>query len=375
MLTRIYIDNYKCFSNLELSLGPMGLLLGDNGTGKSSVLDVIAGLQALSLGDPLSRSGLGGTTLTRWDKRTRQTFELDVQSADLSVLKYRLELEVEPQHGFTTISHESLTYEGQSLYRNDGGKAEILVAGGTMQVLVDRVRSGISMVPTKSVGMARFQEVMQRLIVLRPSPSGMAAASNQEEERLARHGSNFSAWYRGLDPQQLFETKQTLHQHLRDVLSGFQSLRFHKTGGSERVLQTLWTAEVDSATSQFELGFDELSDGQRMLVVLYTLLSLSAAGAPLTVLLDEPTNYVSLAEIEPWLGELEEQTERGLLQVLIASHHPELLNAWAVTHGVRFSRRAAGPVRAERFGSHEDDLLTPAERIARGWDDDGDAQG
>ena len=223
--------------------------------------------------------------------------------------------------------------------------------------------------------MARFQEVMQRLIVLRPSPSGMAAASNQEEERLARHGSNFSAWYRGLDPQQLFETKQTLNQHLREVLSGFQSLRFQKTGGSERVLQTLWNAEVDSTTSQFELGFDELSDGQRMLVVLYTLLSLSAAGTPLTVLLDEPTNYVSLAEIEPWLGELEEQTERGLLQVLIASHHPELLNAWAATHGVRFSRRAAGPARAERFGSHEDDLLTPAERIARGWDDDGDAQG
>lgn len=97
MLTRLYIDNYKCFSNFELKLGSLQLLLGDNGTGKSSVLDAVVGLQKLLRDrDSIAESGLGGTTLTRWDRRSRQTFELDAQPPGLPKLEYRIELEVSP---------------------------------------------------------------------------------------------------------------------------------------------------------------------------------------------------------------------------------------------------------------------------------------
>jgi predicted ATPase len=377
MLTRLYIDNYKCFSNFELRLGSMGLLLGDNGTGKSSVLDTIAGLQKL-LRDrhPIAETGLGGTTLTRWDRRPRQTFELDVQPPGTPELKYRVELEVSPHRGTTFVAHESLSSGGRPIFRYDGDTA-VLFENDTepKQVYVDARYSGLAMTPLRLEAQNQFDELMSRLVVLRPWPTGMAAASTEENFHLVRDGSNFSAWYRWHEQQQPFEVKQALHQHLANVLSGFRSLHFSKTGEKEKVLRTQWVADAGERPPSFELNFDEISDGQRMLVLLYALLSFSATGAPRTILLDEPTNFVSLAEIEPWLGEVEEQAERGLLQVLIASHHPELFNAWAVTNGVRFSRRAAGPARAERFTSHEDDLLTPAERIARGWDDDGDAQG
>lgn len=371
MLTRIYIDNYKCFSNLELSLGPMGLLLGDNGTGKSSVLDVIAGLQALSMGDPLARSGLGGTTLTRWDKRTRQTFELDVQPPGTPELKYRLELEVSPQRGTTFVAHESLSSGGRPIFRYDGSSAMLFESDTEpKQVYVDAKYSGLAMTPARLEAQTQFEEAMSRLVVLRAMPSSMTAASTEESPRLLRDASNFSAWYRWQDPQQPFEVKQALHQHLANVLSGFRSLHFSKTGEKEKVLRTQWVADAGERPPSFELSFDEISDGQRMLVLLYALLSFSATGAPRTILLDEPTNFVSLAEIEPWLHEIAEMCQAAKLQAIVVSHNPEVLDAWAGAYGIRFTRNAAGPARAARSVVDEDDPLKPSERIARGWDDE-----
>ena len=47
MITRIYIDNYKCFVNFEYQPGHLQLLMGSNGTGKSAVFDVLETLRAV----------------------------------------------------------------------------------------------------------------------------------------------------------------------------------------------------------------------------------------------------------------------------------------------------------------------------------------
>lgn len=368
MLTRLYIDNYKCFSNFELKLEPLQLLLGDNGTGKSSVLDVVAGLQALLVGEPIAQSGLGGSTLTRWDRRTRQTFELDVQPPGMDPLQYRLELEVDPR-GTTLLARESLSSGGRPIFSDDGDVALLFEsAENPIRGFVDRRHSGIAMSPRELPDMEALKTFMSRVVVLRPWPTGMKAASTEEDFRLDRHASNFGAWYRWHDPEQSFDDRQSFHQHLTSVLSGFRSLHFTKTGSKERVLSTLWNASTDEQTTSFDLSFDEISDGQRMLVLLYALSSYKIKGQPLTVLLDEPTNFVSLAEIEPWLHTIEEHSEAAR-QVLVVSHNPEVLDAWAGAYGIQFDREAAGPVRARRLTVADDDPLTPSERIARGWDD------
>jgi len=38
---RIYVDNYKCLVNFELSVGGLNLFLGPNGAGKSAVFEVL----------------------------------------------------------------------------------------------------------------------------------------------------------------------------------------------------------------------------------------------------------------------------------------------------------------------------------------------
>jgi ABC-type sugar transport system ATPase subunit len=76
VIKRIYADNYRCFTNFEMKPGAFQLLLGDNGAGKSLLLDLLADLRALvvsgvPLGDRLTLDDL-----TRWDPRNRQRFEL-----------------------------------------------------------------------------------------------------------------------------------------------------------------------------------------------------------------------------------------------------------------------------------------------------------
>ena len=47
MLTRLYVDNFRCLQNFELDLDQANILLGRNGTGKTSVLDVLRNIQNL----------------------------------------------------------------------------------------------------------------------------------------------------------------------------------------------------------------------------------------------------------------------------------------------------------------------------------------
>jgi predicted ATPase len=50
MLKRLYVDNYKCLVNFTLPLQELTLLLGTNGAGKTSVLDVMFALRQLLSG-------------------------------------------------------------------------------------------------------------------------------------------------------------------------------------------------------------------------------------------------------------------------------------------------------------------------------------
>jgi AAA15 family ATPase/GTPase len=45
MLTRLYIDNFRCFVGFEYRPGRTNLILGRNGSGKSSMLDALLAMR------------------------------------------------------------------------------------------------------------------------------------------------------------------------------------------------------------------------------------------------------------------------------------------------------------------------------------------
>jgi ATPase subunit of ABC transporter with duplicated ATPase domains len=89
-----------------------------------------------------------------------------------------------------------------------------------------------------------------------------------------------------------------------------------------------------------------------------------------TVFIDEPDNFIALREIQPWLLAAEEAVEDHDGQLILISHHPEILNQWASKHGLRFFREDNGHIRTEKFRADPKGDLQPSELIVRGWENE-----
>ena len=122
-------------------------------------------------------------------------------------------------------------------------------------------------------------------------------------------------------------------------------------------------------TVRYSLVFNELSDGQRALVVLYALLHLRQPSGNVVLFLDEPDNYLALREIQPWLMELVGLCEDTESQVIICSHHPELINYLGPDCGLFLQRDDSGiTTTRSAVAAITDSSLPLSELIARGWE-------
>src|SRR5262249_6722525 len=140
-----------------------------------------------------------------------------------------------------------------------------------------------------------FLEFVRKVIVCGLYPANFRAESSSEDAVLQRDARNFAAWYRHL----LLERQDLgprFPNPLEEVIAGLRGIRMEKVGLDTRALMVMF----DQHNQKYELRLDELSDGQRALLALYTLVRLSA-GQGYTLMLDEPDNYVALPEIQPWL--------------------------------------------------------------------------
>ncbi|MFH1465085.1 MAG: AAA family ATPase [Pseudomonadota bacterium] len=367
MIRRVAIDNYRCFTNFEYEPQRINLLLGANGAGKSSFFDLLAGLvdlvrQGVEIDDVLPTS-----SLTRWDARDQQRFELDVEGNGglyryVLVVKHNLEMER------PVIESEKVTRDGKTLFCYENGTVHLHNNDGRVGVKFP-FRGNMSFLAQieerpETKDLMWLLEFLGGVWALRLNAMDMERDSQEEQASLARDGSNFASWYRHLS-QESPELLQPLWESLRPVVPGFQSLKLSSAGARGRIRELV--AVMAAADTPYEVEADELSDGQRALIVLYTLLQGVVPGEG-CLMLDEPEAHVGLIEIQPWLVELDDRfEERG--QIFVASHHPEVVDYLAASHPVVFERPGGGPARARPAVFDRDSGLTASKQIARGLTD------
>jgi ABC-type glutathione transport system ATPase component len=107
-----------------------------------------------------------------------------------------------------------------------------------------------------------------------------------------------------------------------------------------------------------------LSDGQKVLIALYLLLYCTAPHASL-LCLDEPDNFVSIREIQPFLAELITISEDTGLQPLIISHTSEVIDYLGADHAILLERPDGASTRIGQLVSKSP--LRLSELMARGW--------
>lgn len=369
MLTRLYATNYRCLVNFEFKLNAKQLIIGRNGAGKTTVFDVVALLRDVAVrGLPLE-THLGGKTRTRWQSLAEQRFEVDVRG---NGGEYRYTLVVH-DHGSPprpSVKVETLEFAGKPLFRFFDGKASLFndeqMPNPRLEIPFDGHRSALGYAEgglrdnTKSLWFIRW---LGNLLQAQINPWAMSARSERESREPAKDLGNFADWYRHL---RLENGESVFHAiaDLREAISGFQALDAKEAGLDVRVLQ----ATIAGADGRkFEQPFHDLSEGQRCLIALYVMLY-CAVGPDRTLLIDEPDNFIALAEIQPWLMKLLDRVDETGGQVILVSHHPELLDQLADQGGVLLDRPGGGETRVLPFEPPEDSGLKPSEIIARGWE-------
>ena len=375
MLTRLYVDNFKAFVNFELPIKSLNLLLGTNGSGKSSTFEILSLLQKLIGGCTVSEL-FSFNTLTRWQVLNVQTFEIDLQGNG-GQYRYRLEIEHQFPSRQSHIKHEKLLFNEQLLYQFLEGKIrwyrDDYSKGADFDF--DWNRSGLTtqLPRDDNTRLTWFKKRMTQIYVLRLNPFAMQSRSETEVTQPAEDLSNFASWYRHLLQEQP-AMYATLQQSLREAIDGFDTLTLANEGEQARVLKVKFQSQHEETfrfnNNQLAFRFEELSEGQQALIILYTLLSYSSEQA-LTFCLDEPENFLALPEIQPWLLQIADKAEQEPCQVLMISHHPELINYLAASKGYWFERLNGRMVRVHPIQSEhleETTLGLPiSELVARGW--------
>jgi len=366
MLTRLYIDNFRCFVNFEHKPASRQLILGANGSGKSSFLDTLLFLrQFVTKGDVFDDFFILSQR-TRWLNQPQQTWELEA-TLEGSRYVYRLVIEPwgEPQR--PRVKSETVFFDGKPIFEFTAGEVHLYNDRFEHKVTYpfDWHRSALAtIVPRKdNQKLTRFKQWISGLYCFRLNPFRMGSRAEGENLYPNVDLSNIAAWYRHLvqsDPEQ----NAAVLSSLRESLDGFSFLRLESAGENVRLLAAEFT-QGDGKTSTFY--FNELSDGQRCLICLYTIRHFVLAKGS-TVVIDEPDNFISLREIQPWLMAVADTVEEGQGQILLISHHPEAINQWAPRNGVQFVREGAGPVRLLEFRGDPDVSLPPSELVARGWE-------
>ncbi len=370
MLTRLYADNFLCMVNFTLKLSETNILLGPNGSGKTSVLRALRAIQALvSRGSKLSEVFETGC-LTQFQNREIQHFELDLKLAED---EYRYVLKVQHDHvnRLVRVIQEQLFHDGKPIFRFMDGEIQLhrddYSSGPTFPF--DWSRSGVGAMHERAENrkLIHFKKAISDFIIIRPCPPYFESEARAEDEFLEPLMQNFTNWYRHAAQENMAENFE-LFTILRETIPGFRELKLSESGENVRTLKACFS-QPDTENRPNCYGFGLLSDGQKLLVALYSLLFLSG-NRRVSLFIDEPDNYLSPREIQPWLAELEERCGDTLEQAVVISHHPISIDYMAGASGRWFSRDGEGPARVTDTESLKPavDGLTLSEMVTRGWE-------
>lgn len=330
MIKRIYIDNYRCFSNFELRLDdlPCSMIIGGNGTGKSTVGEVLGIFRAIGLG----ASNINGVMPRDAKSVLAQkvdgkhsnviTLELDACDEDRA---WRYSLTVESLGLGYSVKEERLVSADTNVFdRSSLNLSETTIA---MAVVGDGV--------SDRTLVADFRKVLSAIYIVRPNPRLMGDLLDDVGASPTTDLSNFANWLPGI-----LSSSQVVYEIFTDymsfVLQDFRGVEILNTVRDGQRLMVRFKAgrkpeEVMSIT------FSALSDGEKCQMVAGAIVALNARIPNVTVFWDEPDNYITTSEITNLLVALCNRFQRKG-QLIVSSHSREAIAAFGENEVLCFRR-------------------------------------
>jgi energy-coupling factor transporter ATP-binding protein EcfA2 len=239
MLQRLYIHNFRCLENFELSLKdmPSALLIGKNGAGKSTVGTALELLQHIGRGINQVDALVKTTDFARGRTEVPIRFEIEVLIGD-KLYQYTLALEWPHHFDAVRIFEEQLIVSGKSIYQRQNASVTLHNA----QFMVDWHLVALSVIQVQSEAdpLHIFKTWLARMIILAPIPSLITGESHGETLKPKRDGTNFGEWFSGLLIRYPAAYMRVV-QYLTEVMPDIRDFQFELLGrfqNDERPIST-----------------------------------------------------------------------------------------------------------------------------------------
>jgi predicted ATPase len=336
VLKSIQIKNFKIIEDSpQLSLQPFTILIGRNGSGKSSIVESLDWLGqavysgAMAATEPFQRIR---DIIRDWEPGTSLNFRIELvfDTEDFSVgdVFYQLEVGASDNTGeLPQVAYEGLyTALDIKFIQTDEGTRKKLDASGELSRAgdpPDRLTLA-GMDSNLHRGGDLLKDFLERSVFLRLNPRSIASFAPARQKTspprlLDEEGLGLSELLSQLDE----ETIQILIEKLSFIIQGASNLEAHKpeSPADRRYFTFVESRSGEKALQKIPAWV--LSEGTRRVTAILAIL-----------LHNNPPPLICIEEVEngldPWtlkylMDELTSATERGT-QVILTSHSPYLLN-------------------------------------------------
>ena len=369
MITRIAIHNFRTLENFEIKLTELNLFMGANGSGKTSVFDALRLLQRfLKGGCNIGDVFIKRIDFTRWLCEPELRIELDMSLPE-GEFTYSICMEHKDWEEEARVREECLKLDGRMLYSRKFQQVELFNdnynAGPTYAS--DWRLSVLNTFPERDDNRKTiaFRRQIERLLVVGFDPFVMESDSRKEDKALDFDSANFTSWYRKIMGSNLDKLSVVFNALKNGPMPNFHSYSFHDSGVDVKTFYAHFL-KPGKPDETHMIHFAMLSSGQKILLILYILL-FGVKNREACLFLDEPDNFVTLREIQPWLVELREAQGGAFRQMTLISHHPHVIDEVGVSGAQLFFRENGGKTRLKDYRPLlEDSPLALSEHVARG---------
>jgi ABC-type cobalamin/Fe3+-siderophores transport system ATPase subunit len=326
MLQRLYVNNFKCLENFELSLKEMSstLLIGRNGVGKSTISSVLEILQ--NIGRGINRVGqlIQSKDFSPGRSNVPIRFEIEVL-LEGKLYKYVLALELPEGFRELRVFEENLLVAGEPIYSRKESQVTLASRNREAQFSVDWHLIALSVIQEQSETdpLRIFRTWLAHMVILAPIPSLMNGESNGETLEPKQDGSNFGEWFSGLLSRYPAAYRE-IDKYLQAVMPDISDIQNELIGKDFKSM----VVRFEKNSRNLSVDFKDLSDGEKCFFVCAVVLAANKYYGPLFCFWDEPDNYLSLSEVGHFVMSLRRAfKDRG--QILVTSHNEETIHRFS----------------------------------------------
>ena len=331
-IRRVELQNYRSVARCGVDLGPLTVLVGKNGSGKSNFLDalrLVSDALSTSLEHALrDRGGVEEVRRRSAGHPTHFAIRLLLRLPAGGDAMYAFSVAAEKDKGFKVqqeqarIWPDALSRGQQPIFfeRDANGMRTSLSAGSAPLGIVEHDRLHLPLMAS----LADFRPIydgLSRMCFYQLQPAQIGGLQDPDQgEWLARDGSNLASVVRRLKRKHP-DVLAHIEEHLGRVVSEVSRVDVQSLGPKEQITVS---QEVDDR-KPWNFPGSSLSDGTlRALGVLVAAFQAGREGTPAVYGIEEPEAAIHPGAVPFLSAALREASGRS--QILLTTHSPDLLS-------------------------------------------------